>query len=136
MQTYLGETREYLDNLLDLVVQDQNDGTTHTAEHVGEGALEERTNTLVLGDLGHGVEGSGVELRLGAGAHHQPTADGVEGVGDDTGGVGHELRDGTTTSQPVSTSACPKKLLRKKTGNGIRTNTCSKTPKGLSIQGT
>lgn len=82
-----------LKEVLDLVVEYEYKGTTSTTENVGEGALEEGTSALSLGDRGPAVHGALVQnFRLGTARlhHHTPTY-GVEGIGYDTSNGGYNL---------------------------------------------
>jgi hypothetical protein len=84
-----------LQESLDFVVEHEHEGAAGTAEHVGEGALEEGTGALVLGDRRPAVHGVLVQ-HLGlcaAGLHHHAPAHGVEGVGDDARHSGHALEE-------------------------------------------
>jgi len=84
-----------LQDLLDLVVHDEDDGATGSTDDVGQGSLEESTHALLGGDLAPAVHGARV-LALGDGQarlHHHPAADGVEGVRDDAGDGGDHLGD-------------------------------------------
>lgn len=40
-----------LHGLLELVIQHQDEGSTHASEHIGPGALEEGLGTLITGSL-------------------------------------------------------------------------------------
>lgn len=52
--------QESLDDFLQLVVQDQDEGAAHAPEHVGPGSLEEGIGALIAGDLPPAVDGAGV----------------------------------------------------------------------------
>lgn len=83
-----------LQESLDFVVEHEHEGAAGTAEHVGEGALEEGTGALVLGDRRPAVHGALVQ-HLGLSAarlHHHAPAHGVEGIGDNTSNGGHALK--------------------------------------------
>ena len=78
---------------LDLGVENEHKGATGSADNVGEGSLEEGEGTFLGEDLLEAVSSAGV-LNVGAGTaglHHQATADGVKGVGEDTGEDGDDL---------------------------------------------
>ena len=92
---------EVEDNL-DAVIGDDDEGTTNTTEEFGDETLVETLHAFLGDDLGEAVEGAGVEaFGLGLfGLEHHTTADGVEGVveGHDDGtggGDGDEGGDGT-----------------------------------------
>mmetsp|Transcript_599 Transcript_599/g.1518 ORF Transcript_599/g.1518 Transcript_599/m.1518 type:complete len:355 (-) Transcript_599:64-1128(-) len=77
---------------LDLVVHDEHERAADATEDVGEGTLEEGAGALVGVNLDERVDGAVVEL-LAARGHHEATANGVEGVGEDARRVGGDLRD-------------------------------------------
>lgn len=79
---------------LDLRVEHEHEGATSASDDVGEGSLEEGSGSLVGSDSSEAVDGAAVHLLGAAGVHHESTTDGVEGVGEDTGGDGHELSVG------------------------------------------
>jgi len=78
---------------LDLGVEDEHKRATSAAEHVGQRAFEEGEGTFLLGDLLDAVDCAGVldVSTLAARLHHQASADGVEGVGNDASTDGHDL---------------------------------------------
>lgn len=85
-----------LQDLLDLIVQDEHEGTTSASEDIGEGTLEEGAGALSLGNGRPAVDGVLVQdIGLGTSRlhHHAPT-DGIEGVGDDSSNGGDGLSDG------------------------------------------
>mmetsp|Transcript_124600 Transcript_124600/g.215333 ORF Transcript_124600/g.215333 Transcript_124600/m.215333 type:complete len:307 (-) Transcript_124600:30-950(-) len=81
------------EDLLELVVEDQDDGAAGAADDVGQGALEEGAGALVLEDLAPAVQGVLVQDVGAAGLHHHAAADRVEGVRDDARGRGDRLGD-------------------------------------------
>jgi len=89
-------TRSGEKDSLDLGVEDEHEGTTGSTDDVGERSLEEGLAAFLRVDLGEAIHGSSVhEVLLGtAGLHHESSSDGVEGVGDDTGGNGNDLGEG------------------------------------------
>lgn len=82
-----------VDNLLDLIVQHQDKGTTGTTQDVRQGTLEEGAHALVRGDLAPAVQGS-VVLLLSTSLHHQTTTNGVEGIRENACRGGDGLSDG------------------------------------------
>jgi len=78
---------------LDLIVENEHQGTTSSTENVGEGALEESIGAFVLGDLLPAVEGASVHnfRALATRLHHETTTDSVEGIRDDARYGGHAL---------------------------------------------
>jgi hypothetical protein len=87
---------------LDLVVEDEHEGTTRSSDDVGEGTLEKGLRALVLKDLGEAVHCASVlnVTTLLARLHHQASSDGIKRVRYDTGGNGHELGE-TPNSEEV-----------------------------------
>lgn len=83
------------DESLELIVEDEHEGTTGTTENVGKGSLEEGFATFRFVDLDPAVEGVLVhDLALGTSRlHHHTTTDGVEGIGDNAGDGGDNLGD-------------------------------------------
>lgn len=81
---------------LQLIVEYEHKSTTSTTQDVGESALEEGRRSFLLGDLDPAVEGVLVhDIGLGTtGLHHHTSSDGIEWIGDDTGGCGYNLSDG------------------------------------------
>ncbi len=63
-------------HLLDLVVQHQHEGTAGAAQHVGQRALEERVDALLLGNLAPAVDGA-VVLPLAARLQHSSKGEGI-----------------------------------------------------------
>lgn len=56
-----GETsKNSLEDLLQLIVQDQHKGTTHASENIGPGSFEEGLATLIPRDLLPAVNGASV----------------------------------------------------------------------------
>lgn len=80
---------------LDLVVEDKHESSTGSSDDVGEGSLEEGLGALVLENLVEAIDGTSVhDLTLASSRlHHESSSHGVEGIGDDTGGHGHELSE-------------------------------------------
>ena len=80
--------------LLDAIVEDEHKSTASASDDVGQAALEERSDTTLVGiDLAEAVHGAVVQLVLAslAGGHHESPPDGVKRVGDDTSEDGDEL---------------------------------------------
>lgn len=95
-----------LEEFLDFIIEYQHKGTTSTTENVGEGALEESTSTLRLGDRRPAVDCVLVQdFALGTTRlhHHTPTYR-VEGIRDDTGDGGDDLFGAKTSFLMVSFS--------------------------------
>jgi hypothetical protein len=65
---------------LEFVVEDQDEGSSHTSEDVGEGTLEESFTTFVLVDLSEAVQSSGVHNVFSTRLHHESSSDGIEGI--------------------------------------------------------
>jgi len=72
---------------LDLIVENQDQGTACATENVGESSLEESLATLLPEDLAPAIDGVLVHDvgSLATRLHHHTTTDSVEGIGDDTG---------------------------------------------------
>lgn len=79
-------------DLLDLIVQDEDEGTTQTSKNVRESSLEESRSTFVSGDLLPAIESTVVDL-FATRLHHESSSDGIEGVRDDTRDGRHSLSD-------------------------------------------
>lgn len=81
-----------LEDVLDLVVKYKHDGTSGTAQNVGECTLEERGSALSLGDRHPAVDRVLIDDLglLAAGLHHHAPTDRVERIRHDT----REGRDG------------------------------------------
>jgi len=92
-----------LDDFLQLVIQDQHESAAHASEHVGPSSLEESLATLITCNLPPTVHGATVhDVRSFASRlHHHTTADGIEGVGNETGTGSHSLSDG-----PADNNVC------------------------------
>jgi hypothetical protein len=80
---------------LDLVVEDEHESSSGSSEDVGERSLEESGGTLVGDDPFEAIYSSLVLLLLdwSSRLHHESSSDGVEWVGDNTGGGGHSLSE-------------------------------------------
>lgn len=78
---------------LDLGVEHKDESTTSASDDVGERALEEGFGTFVGENFLEAMRGAIVHLLGSAGVHHKSTSDGIERVGDDTGGNGHTLSE-------------------------------------------
>jgi len=65
---------------LELVVEDQDKGSTHTSEDVGEGSLEEGPTTFLLVDLSDTIKGTVVEFISSTRLHHKSSSDGIKWV--------------------------------------------------------
>ncbi len=78
---------------LHFVVHDQDKGSTHTSEDVGEGTLEEGLTTFILGDLSETIEGTVVHNSLSTRLHHESSSDGIEGIRDQTRSSSDDLGD-------------------------------------------
>jgi len=76
---------------LEFVVEDQNDGSTHTSEDVGKGTLEESLTTFVLSDLSEAIESTSVHNILSTRLHHESSSDGIKGIRSQTGDTSDEL---------------------------------------------
>jgi len=83
----------WVDDSLDFIVHHEHQRTTDTTKDVGEGTLEEGTETFLGVDLHERVSSAVVQFLARARVHHQTTTDSVEGVGENTGGVRRDLRD-------------------------------------------
>jgi len=92
-----------LHDFLQLIIQDKHKGTAHASEHIGPGSLEEGLATFITGDLPPAVHGATVhDVRSFASRlHHHTTADGIEGVGNETGAGSHSLSD-----RPADNNVC------------------------------
>jgi len=79
--------------LLELVVQNQHEGTTSTTQNVGACTLEEGLGALLSHQLDEAVHGGSVLAlcQRTARLHHHTTTDGVEGVRNQTSDSGDEL---------------------------------------------
>lgn len=86
----------FLKKVLDLVVQYEHERAAGTAENVGERALEEGVTTFRLVDGRPAMKSILVEnLSLGtARLHHHAPTHRIEGIRDDTGNSGNDLREG------------------------------------------
>jgi len=76
---------------LEFVVENQDEGSTHTSEDIGEGSLEEGLATFILVDLGEAVEGTVVKDFLSTRLHHESSSDGIEGIREQAREGGDEL---------------------------------------------
>jgi len=83
------------DEILDLIVQHEHDGGTSTTDNVGEGTLEETTDTFLGHDLGNAISHTVVHLvGLGLGSLNlETTLHGIKGVSDDAGSGDGNLGD-------------------------------------------
>ncbi|ETW05191.1 hypothetical protein H310_04184 [Aphanomyces invadans] len=88
---FRGRTALEAQHRLEFIVQDQDEGTASTTNHVGASTLEESLGAFVSSDLGPAVEGRLVQDVLAASLHHHATTDRVERVRQDTGERGHDL---------------------------------------------
>lgn len=82
-----------VDDGLNFIVHDQDERTADATEDVGEGTLEEGTDTFLRVNLREGVRRAVVQLLTGARVHHQTTTDSVERIGEDASSVRRHLRD-------------------------------------------
>ena len=73
-----------LEELLDFVVDGQDEGSSGSTEHVGEGSLEHGGDSFVLDDLLGAIEGVFVEDVLASRLHHHTTTNSVPWVGKDS----------------------------------------------------
>lgn len=64
----------FLDALLDLVVEDEDEGAAGPAEDVGECSLEESLGSLLPGDLLPAINGVLVEDILATALHHHTSS--------------------------------------------------------------
>ena len=63
-----------------LIVSDENDGASRSPDGVGERALEESVEALLLEDLCPAVKGGGVHDLLLSCLHHHAATNSVEGI--------------------------------------------------------
>jgi len=93
---FIQKQKRCLEDLLQLVVQHQHEGSAHASQNVGQRALEESLATLVTCDLPPAVDGAGVHNvgSFAARLHHHASTDSVEGIGGQTGHGCHGLSDG------------------------------------------
>lgn len=71
------------------IVTGEGTSTGDGTENVGTSTLEEGLHALVLGNLDESLDGGRVLLGL-TGGHHHAAADGIDGVGGETGSGGDE----------------------------------------------
>lgn len=69
---------------MDLVVEDEHEGTTGSSDDVREGSLEEGLGSFVLENFLEAIEGVLVEHIGSTRLHHKSSSDGIEGIGQDT----------------------------------------------------
>ena len=82
-----------LEESLELVVEDKDEGTTGSSDDVREASLEEGSWSFIFKDLLEAVHGSVIHA-IGSGlscVHHESSSDGIEWVGDDTSTDGDNL---------------------------------------------
>ena len=78
---------------LDLVVEDEHEGTTGSSDNVGEGALEEGLATLILVDFLEAVNCAGIKNITSARLHHKSSSDGVKRIRSNTSAHCDELSE-------------------------------------------
>jgi len=80
---------------LDLIVENEDESTTGSSEHVGKASLEESFTSFILVDLGEAIHGTCVHS-VGSGftgSHHESSSDGIKWIRDDTSGNGNDLSE-------------------------------------------
>jgi hypothetical protein len=80
--------------VLDLVVEDEHQGTTGTSDDVGEGSLEEGFGTFVLKDFLEAIDGASVHDIGSSRLHHESSSHGIERIRSNTSGDCYGLSEG------------------------------------------
>ena len=65
---------------LNLVVEDEHEGTTGTSDDVGKGSLEEGSGSFVFGDFSNTVHGTSVKDVGSSRLHHKSSSHGIKGI--------------------------------------------------------
>jgi len=88
-------SHDFLELILNLFVESEDEGSTGSSDDVREATLEECGTSFLLEDLLSAINSTIIEFLITflSGGHHKSSSDGIKWVGDDTSGDGNNLSE-------------------------------------------